>query len=919
MAESTKVRLVRCPKCENLLPELADYSVYQCGGCGAVLRAKNKSRDTDNLSLEKSDEDRVAGVVTSSPNSVEKGVVELSDASDTDVKLNSSSLRCEDKNPTKSDIDRDDMYRNPAKSASGKWAVGNGLEDDRNRDDWGDAVAREPGEMNLQNRYTSGPRRSGQMLGRQHGERGEMEGFRRTLRTEVEGMRFSTSKYSDEGPSHYNFNSSYSYGEQSRNGDDQSGAGRVQYLEKDRAELLRKLDELKEQLGRSCDVADKTNEKVPLNGRMAPPDSHGSSDTWFAGSSSLSNRASMQFFAPERHATEPSYLNHHPESFAYTNGHEMAMNSFHPSVPKSNLIPGYGDSFGSQIPRRTPHQLPGQYQQPPRQYFSGHYFDTNPDLFEPYPSNATFHQPSCSCFHCYEKHHGVSAPVPPASFGNKRFPDMPNNPMMYQHANSGPFGPHMNHSRITVPSQLNFRSSQSHSRWPSDLNSEMAGFVRSRPRRVVLASGSRCYRPIAGGAPFLTCFNCFELLQLPKKALLMAKNQQKMQCGNCSSVINFSVVNKKLVLSVNTEATETPTEVDDSSSEMIKTRTSYSQGHINRINAIFSSDDYDNSGYDFQTVETDPIGHHLNSTNPQETQSFRSSSPSTSEYENSPDILIAPREVINGVQQPIKASLSPPPPGTPLQQHFDYSSNNHAVNRFGKGNRSSRSDHERVITNKANTRQNSMKEASLATEMEVSFPDYSNTAVSQDSGDAGREDSQSRNNKGGDSFFANIIKKSFKDFSRSHQTDEHSRNNVFVNGHLIPDRLVKKAEKLAGPIHTGQYWYDSRAGFWGVIDGPCLGIIPPFIEELNYPMQENCAGGNTGVFVNGRELHKKDFDLLASRGLPTDRDRSYIVEISGRVLDEDTGEELDSLGKLAPTVEKVKHGFGMKVPRAAVR
>ncbi|KAK8711342.1 hypothetical protein V6N13_146626 [Hibiscus sabdariffa] len=38
MAESNKVRLVRCPKCENLLPELAGYSVYQCGGCGAVLR-----------------------------------------------------------------------------------------------------------------------------------------------------------------------------------------------------------------------------------------------------------------------------------------------------------------------------------------------------------------------------------------------------------------------------------------------------------------------------------------------------------------------------------------------------------------------------------------------------------------------------------------------------------------------------------------------------------------------------------------------------------------------------------------------------------------------------------------------------------------------------------------------------------------
>lgn len=74
-----------------------------------------------------------------------------------------------------------------------------------------------------------------------------------------------------------------------------------------------------------------------------------------------------------------------------------------------------------------------------------------------------------------------------------------------------------------------------------------------------------------------------------------------------------------------------------------------------------------------------------------------------------------------------------------------------------------------------------------------------------------------------------------------------------------------------------------------------------FIEEFNYPMPDKCAAGNTCVFVNGRELHQKDLDLLSGRGLPHDRDRSYIIEISGRVLDEDTGEELNSLGKLAPT------------------
>jgi len=75
----------------------------------------------------------------------------------------------------------------------------------------------------------------------------------------------------------------------------------------------------------------------------------------------------------------------------------------------------------------------------------------------------------------------------------------------------------------------------------------------------------------------------------------------------------------------------------------------------------------------------------------------------------------------------------------------------------------------------------------------------------------------------------------------------------------------------------------------------------PFIEEFNYPMPEKCADGNTNVFVNGRELHQRDLDLLSSRGLPTDTDRSYVIEISGRVLDEDSGQELECLGKLAPT------------------
>jgi hypothetical protein len=77
--------------------------------------------------------------------------------------------------------------------------------------------------------------------------------------------------------------------------------------------------------------------------------------------------------------------------------------------------------------------------------------------------------------------------------------------------------------------------------------------------------------------------------------------------------------------------------------------------------------------------------------------------------------------------------------------------------------------------------------------------------------------------------------------------------------------------------------------------------LQPYITEFNYPMPKNCAGGNTGIFINGRELHQKDLDLLVARGLPDSPGRSYIVENSGKVSDEGTGEELYGLGKLAPT------------------
>ena len=54
-----------------------------------------------------------------------------------------------------------------------------------------------------------------------------------------------------------------------------------------------------------------------------------------------------------------------------------------------------------------------------------------------------------------------------------------------------------------------------------------------------------------------------------------------------------------------------------------------------------------------------------------------------------------------------------------------------------------------------------------------------------------------------------IMKKSSKDLTKTKQASSTNqyRRKVIVNGKIVPDVLVKRAEGLAGPIHPGSYWY----------------------------------------------------------------------------------------------------------------
>ncbi|GJP75835.1 hypothetical protein CLOP_g6234 [Closterium sp. NIES-67] len=139
---------------------------------------------------------------------------------------------------------------------------------------------------------------------------------------------------------------------------------------------------------------------------------------------------------------------------------------------------------------------------------------------------------------------------------------------------------------------------------------------------------------------------------------------------------------------------------------------------------------------------------------------------------------------------------------------------------------------------------------------------------------------------------------------------------VVVNSVPITDAAVARAEELAGPIHPGSYWYDVHAGFWGVIGGPCLGIIPAGIWDLALaPLLRHCSSGQTLVLVNGRELQRQDLDILMQRGLLDHPGAAYLLDIHGNLADATNGEPLPCLGKLAPSLELKGRGAGMFVPK----
>lgn len=87
-----------------------------------------------------------------------------------------------------------------------------------------------------------------------------------------------------------------------------------------------------------------------------------------------------------------------------------------------------------------------------------------------------------------------------------------------------------------------------------------------------------------------------------------------------------------------------------------------------------------------------------------------------------------------------------------------------------------------------------------------------------------------------------------------------------VNGRpLSAAELQLVEQRTGGRVQPGRWWYDARAGLFGLEGGPTAGFAPAGMA-VGGPLAADASRGHSGVFFNGRELHGSEVAWLATLG-----------------------------------------------------
>lgn len=177
----------------------------------------------------------------------------------------------------------------------------------------------------------------------------------------------------------------------------------------------------------------------------------------------------------------------------------------HGYYPLQYANPSHPDLSRCQMHQRGSYRAGAMEPYPPKfgQFLPSHGYRSGPFMDDSYPPKFSHHHSSCSCYDCHVKRQVVTPMFPSV------YSDVVNDRLFSYQGDRGCLFAMQDYDR-RLPLR-SYNAPSSHVRWPSDVESNVDGFANCRLPRHHVISGRKPCRPVAGGAPFLTCYICFEL------------------------------------------------------------------------------------------------------------------------------------------------------------------------------------------------------------------------------------------------------------------------------------------------------------------------------------------------------------------------------------------------------------------------
>lgn len=138
--------------------------------------------------------------------------------------------------------------------------------------------------------------------------------------------------------------------------------------------------------------------------------------------------------------------------------------------------------------------------------------------------------------------------------------------------------------------------------------------------------------------------------------------------------------------------------------------------------------------------------------------------------------------------------------------------------------------------------------------------------------------------------------------------EAQGQRSVLINRVRLPNDTLQLLEQTFNTkVPDGRYWYDMMSGAWGMENGPTMGFTLPGLP-IGGPLPPDISRGNTGVFINGRQLPMQDLTALQQLTGPVQPGR-YWVDGQGYAGLEG-GPALVNLKQLASNLYRQNGGVG---------